>query len=698
MQDKGACEVNGPSGSYDRLLPRRNWGEWLGQVTTVERSDQADPRPVTILCWIGGRMAQVEESLDATFKALLELRELADLAFLFDGPEVTRWAVVENYHPHFPSWTDIILPSSLDLPAVLFTEGLFRARSPWLAFAWPGVQPTRTGLEALLAEAGESLLVHGALPACELAQPELRLDSWRLVRRNDYAYPPEFQDAPMPHGWLQMISGVPMANCLLASRAQEEIGGFDPRALLQTEFWWDYVRRLSRYCQVSLTRTASPQVRWAWVDYPFVNRVGADPDLAARLMSDEKRRYWDLAAQAEVPPADIAHLSVDLPPADAERLTSRMARWVQQHDLLGAPTHGADEPLLEAPGQWPLKIAVLGGVYEPPHNQIYFYSFLERLVGKGYATWRPILDRYALPVDLEANDLVVFSRPRANESRTGLDYCAKAGIATIAMFDDNWLMVAKEWPEYRQLFTPGQPDYENFLHACRTADLCVFYNQWLAKDFAPHCRHQICLSPTVDVDAFRIDEPEWREPGRLLVGYAGSPRQDTPAFRAMCQFVTDRPEATAFVMAHALPEELKSLPPERVRFVRYEFNYHQYARILGGVRPDILLAPLGASHTERCKCPTKYLDASSAGSACIYSDTDAYRPYIRHGENGLIAANNLSDWYEAIRRLAEDAGLRQRIARAAEADVRARFSTEVLMPEFLGLLKRAVSLARETRP
>ncbi len=670
------------------------WADWVRRVQIVEHRKGEMP-PIEVLCWIGGDLLRVEAALNQTMRAMVGLGELAHVTLLLDGPLVKSWAPVDYYAPLIRSRTEIISPAPLDLPAALYTMGLFHAQSPWFAFAWPGVIPSANGLRALLDEAGGHLLVYGLLSEADVARPETRLDSWRVVQREQHAYPPELQRPPMPHGWLQMVDGIPMANCLLSARARDEIGGFDHRALLQGHFWWDYVRRLARFHRFHGLAVEPPAVKWAWSDYPFVRPVATDPDIVCRLMSDETRCIDSEDDQCLIVPHDLAHLESDLPTEIATRLRVRVTGWAQRQGLevtsVARPAAGP----VSADAQWPIKVAVLGGVYEPPHNQICFYDFFEQLVGQGYVTWRSVLDRYALGVDLRANDLVILSRPRSNEARVAVDICVQEGIPTLAMFDDNWLVVGKERPEYKELFSPGRPDYENFLRVCRQADLCLFYNPHMALDFSPYCRQQECLPPNVEPKAFEAPEVERRTDAQLLVGYAGSFRHDSSAFLALYRFVSDRDDAAVFIMGHEVPSELSALPSSKVRFVPYEFSYHRYARRLAAMRPDILLAPLGESRSEQSKCPRKFLDASSAGCPGIYSDVDTYRPFVRNGETGLLVEDREDAWYDAIRQLADDPELRQRIAEAASRSVRHEFSCKVLMPEFLRVLQRAISLGQE---
>ena len=60
---------------------------------------------------------------------------------------------------------------------------------------------------------------------------------------------------------------------------------------------------------------------------------------------------------------------------------------------------------------------------------------------------------------------------------------------------------------------------------------------------------------------------------------------------------------------------------------------------------------------------------------------------MRDGETGLLVENREEDWEAALERLYADPGLRRRIAGNALEEVRERFATERVLPDFLALLR-----------
>jgi glycosyltransferase involved in cell wall biosynthesis len=74
-------------------------------------------------------------------------------------------------------------------------------------------------------------------------------------------------------------------------------------------------------------------------------------------------------------------------------------------------------------------------------------------------------------------------------------------------------------------------------------------------------------------------------------------------------------------------------------------------------------------------CPYSCLEAMAAGCAIVSSDAGGLPELVRHGETGLVARSEDSVSFAArIEELLEDAGLRDRLGRAARASVEASFN------------------------
>jgi 2-polyprenyl-3-methyl-5-hydroxy-6-metoxy-1,4-benzoquinol methylase len=72
--------------------------------------------------------------------------------------------------------------------------------------------------------------------------------------------------------------------------------------------------------------------------------------------------------------------------------------------------------------------------------------------------------------------------------------------------------------------------------------------------------------------------------------------------------------------------------------------------------------PLDDSRFSACKSAVKYFDYTSAGCVVACSNVPPYRDVISSGVNGVLVDNDSESWINALSRLIDDAGLRQRMA------------------------------------
>jgi glycosyltransferase involved in cell wall biosynthesis len=104
-------------------------------------------------------------------------------------------------------------------------------------------------------------------------------------------------------------------------------------------------------------------------------------------------------------------------------------------------------------------------------------------------------------------------------------------------------------------------------------------------------------------------------------------------------------------------------------------------------RVDINLIPLVLSPFTEAKSDLKYYEAAILEIPSVATPTEVFRSCIMHGFNGLLASSS-DEWYDALRSLITDPGLRQLLGKRAYEHVLENYS-----PEVVG--ERAVSVYRE---
>lgn len=340
-------------------------------------------------------------------------------------------------------------------------------------------------------------------------------------------------------------------------------------------------------------------------------------------------------------------------------------------------------------GPLPRRVLLVADPGDGHHVEICFLRFFARL-------------RESLPFDWELRtyrdgtasvdatfDLVILCRPRFPEGLSVLDSANALGLSAMAMIDDNWPAAGREYARYRDLFSPGRPALDAFLDCIRRADVTLVYNGTLARELEPIARRLELLPTNVDLSLFSARTPIDREGGRLLVGYAGSPRFESSAFEALAELVRRRPAVDLLLMGHELPSPLESVPSRRLQFVPFVRGYPEYASQLATLAPDVLVAPLEDNVFSASKCPNKFLEITAVHAAGVYSRVEPYVSVVDDGRTGLLVANRTTDWLIALERLVDDSTLRRAIAAKSMDRVSRDFSTSAVQPQFEAVLRRA---------
>jgi len=573
-----------------------------------------------------------------------------------------------------------------ELPGLLFNHGARAAHGSFLAFAWPGIDFAAwlAWLQRWRHEGFSS-----SRPRFGAARPSpdnMRrqpLQSWKWTAS---------ETAPSAYdgGWVEMFDYVPMAGSVISREYFFRKGGFSPSPLLQRAFWWEFAARVTRTDSIAMLNSDPPACRWSAADFPLANDLGLSGDLAARRVVRRSGSPLELHDSCDW--AEAAAFAADLSPGTRHAVRGLLRQWLA--DGGDARAEAADGVRDSSPftGSVPLRIVVLGGMNEPAHNQLCFFNYFELLEGHGVLTWRVILDTAAQPLDVTKADLVIFSRTRSDNACRLMDCCKRFGIPAVYMLDDNWFAIGKEWQEYADVFTPGAKTYEDFLYCLTRADYVLTYNPILVEDLRPYSRNIEVLPVNVKLSLFpRVERRPDRRP---RVGYVGSPRRIEAPFEALARLAKERGDFDVLVMGLTLPQAFSSLPAKRLIHIKYVFGYSRYAAALCEAMPDVLLAPVENTRSDASRCPNKYLEITAGGAAGVYSNLAPYVGYVKDRENGLLAESDPESWKAAIAFLLDNPDSRTAIIENAQSDVRARFDTPVVLPQFLDFLMRASGTLR----
>jgi glycosyltransferase involved in cell wall biosynthesis len=476
-----------------------------------------------------------------------------------------------------------------------------------------------------------------------------------------------------PYAWLQMLDLVPMTNALMCVDLLRRVGGFSEAPSLQRLWWWEFSLRVSRDHHIaSLPLQPVPGLSWHQMD--FTADVSTPVDGALNLLMQifgEPKRLLP-AREDELEAVAVASEA------------SNIAKDKHWRGLSGDLRLALCEKVNEK--KRPLRIAVLGGVNEPAHNQLCFFNYFSLMRDWRVLTWRSFLDERATIDELAGYDLVIFSRVRSEHGAALMAACAAKKIRTVYMLDDNWFWLGREWHDYADIFAPGKAPYENFLSCVKNADTTLTYSAPLAEDLRPYAKQVELLPTNVNLALF----PQRPITKKTTIGYVGSLRKNMVAFDALVNVAIKRSDVSIFIMSNSLPPEFSAIPASRIHFEPYQFNYAGYAATVTAAAPDILVAPVGRSRFEESKCPNKFLEITAARAAGVYTRAEPYLSHVVESQTGLFADDTPQSWTSAIERLLDAPALRQQITENAYQTVSQNYSTRAVLPQFIRMLLRSL--------
>lgn len=210
-------------------------------------------------------------------------------------------------------------------------------------------------------------------------------------------------------------------------------------------------------------------------------------------------------------------------------------------------------------------------------------------------------------------------------------------------------------------------------------------NKVLEESSRPHLKPgaRIRVVPTV-IDTDRWAQGSAATAGRddsLVIGWMGAPGNVVylEALRDVFDRLADKfPNAQLRIVSQRFIDCARMPVDKRVWTLDREVDeVRQF---------DIALAPLQDDAWTRGKCALRILNYFAAGVAVVCSPVGANAEVVIPGETGEHATTP-QEWYDALLRLASDAGRRARMARAGQERARNEYSIRALVPRMAGYLK-----------
>jgi glycosyltransferase involved in cell wall biosynthesis len=256
---------------------------------------------------------------------------------------------------------------------------------------------------------------------------------------------------------------------------------------------------------------------------------------------------------------------------------------------------------------------------------------------------------------------------------------ARTGKPIIYDFDDAIWSPAQAWINgiFSRLHFPGKTST-----ICKLATAVTTGNEFLAQ-YARKRNESVAIVPSSIELAEYPCIPEANEPDKFIVCWTGSTS-------TLVHFERARPALER--LAQSLPLVVKvicSKPPDRpiegaeMRFVAW--SAEQEACDVADCHVGIM--PLPDDEVSRGKCALKALQYMATGRPVVVSPVGVNSTIVRSGENGFLASS-VDQWIDALKALAENAGLRASMGRQARRTVEQGYTAQLSAAKFAAVINQ----------
>jgi glycosyltransferase involved in cell wall biosynthesis len=282
-------------------------------------------------------------------------------------------------------------------------------------------------------------------------------------------------------------------------------------------------------------------------------------------------------------------------------------------------------------------------------------------------------------------DVIVLQRQWRPEAVEAADYARSLGKTIVYELDDDIWNLHPSNPAYEAWNDPRLKGAAEYL--IRSADA-------VTTTTAPLARQLRKLSSKVRILPNMLPDEHWqvrreRPEGyaKVIVGWAGSVNRgvDLNVVGGVVFQLLERYPHVEFALAAG--DDPASVFPAHPRIRNVPVvKIEQYARLL--TQFDVGIAPIVDSRFNQAKSDLKFVEYGMVGLPVVASAVESYVHSIKQGENGFLAKND-KDWLKYLRRLVEDASLRESLGSQARA-----FAEERTIARNMGVWEDAYGLGR----
>ena len=259
-------------------------------------------------------------------------------------------------------------------------------------------------------------------------------------------------------------------------------------------------------------------------------------------------------------------------------------------------------------------------------------------------------------------------------------YLVRNGIPFIYDFDDPLWLSADELGDWTtKLWRSPTRSFE----ISRLATAVTVGNEYLASHVRPHNPNVHVVHTSIDLERYRVLPPRNEGPFTIVwTGQRGASMRFLETIRPALERLGARMPVRLRVISDEAPAPYANVTLD---FVRWSPAIEVSALGEG----DVGIMPIPDTPLARGKCGLKALQYMAVGRAAVVSPVGINAEIVRDGENGLWATTE-DEWVTQLERLAKDARLRDRLARAGRATVEQHYTARASAASFARVARLAI--------
>lgn len=249
-------------------------------------------------------------------------------------------------------------------------------------------------------------------------------------------------------------------------------------------------------------------------------------------------------------------------------------------------------------------------------------------------------------------------------------------------FDDAWFLRYRDHPLRPLLGTKLEG-------LARRAEIVVAGNPYLVRWAQAAGAQDVAQLPTaVPLDRYQLP-PARAGADKLRIGWIGTPSSAELYLRPLAPVLAQAAQEgwAEIIIVGAVDPHLAA--NQAARFL----PWGEEREVADLQLFDVGIMPLEDDRWSQGKCAYKLLQYMAVGLPVVASPVGMNCDVVTPGVNGFLARTQ-AEWLDALRRLAEDPALRQKMGAAGRRLVEQHYSLELLKPRLATILQRAAQARR----